>query len=399
MNKKIIKLIPMLGPGWIVMMADMDAPSAITAIQSGAQFQGHLIIFLIILIFPLFLVQDTASRVGAVTGKTLGKIATENFGHAWTVFAVSGSAIIDFAAYVGEFAGIAVAGLILGIPVIYTVLAILALHTIIALAGLYKKIEAFLVGLGMLLFLFVIIDFFIHPGNVSIGNFSPFIGKPSFLYLIAANIGAVIMPWMLFFHQAADVDRGLTMNEMKRESKGSLIGAVVSEILMISIVIFSWKLAKDEMIDGSSVQAVASSLGQLIGPIGPIIFAVALGTAGLLAMFVISMSMSYSISDALKIKGSFNVKPMKGKLFYVIYFTEIIPAGILTLLYSNMINLALTVMVLSSMALVLPLLTVIRVASNKEIMGKHVISRVRTVSLYVIMILSFAAGLISIITG
>jgi manganese transport protein len=398
MNPRIKKLLPILGPGWIVMMADMDAPSTITAIQSGVQFQGHLILFLILLIFPLFLVQDTASRIGEVTGKSLGRIITESFGHSWTLASVAGTAIMDFAAYVAEFAGIALAASILGFPILVVIFAVIIVHTAVVTLGVYKKIEIFLVSLGFILFLFIIIDFFVAPRNVTFQSLIPYVPQYSFFFLMAANIGAVIMPWMLFYHQAADVDRGLSIKDMKKESRGTFIGAVTSEILMISIVIFSWKLSDLGLTDKNSVEGVASALQQIIGPIGPIIFAIALGVSGLLAMFVISMSMSYSISDALKIDGSFNKKIRKGKLFYLIYILEIIPAAALTLLFSNLIGLSLDIMALSAIALLLPLMAVIKIASNGKIMGNYKISTKRTLTLYAIMIMAVGMGLVSMIT-
>lgn len=398
MNPRIRKLLPILGPGWIVMMADLDAPSAITAIQSGIQYQGHLIIFLFVLILPLFLVQDTSSRIGEVTGKSLGKIITENYGHFWTMAAVAGTVVIDFTAYAAEFAGIAIAASILGMPVLLTVLGVIVIHTAVITTGVYRKIEIFLLVISFLLFLFVVLDIFVRPLHVSLGDFNPYVPQNSFYFLMAANIGAVIMPWMLFYHQAADVDRGLSVKDMKRESKGTLMGAIVSEILMVSILVFSWRLANLGISSQNSVRDVANELGRIIGPLGPIIFAVALGISGLLAMFVISMSMSYSMSDALKIKGTFNQGFRKGKLFYSIYLFEIIPAAILTLVFTDLIGLALDVMVLSSIALVLPLLAVIRIASDRNIMGRYTVSRARTVALYIIMVLSVALGTVSFLS-
>ncbi len=397
MNPTLKKLLPVLGPGWVVMLADLDAPSVITAIQSGIEFKAHLIVLLIVLIIPLFLVQDTSSRIGAVTGKTLGQVISEYFGHGWTVAAVGGSAIIDFAAYVGEFAGIAVAGTIVGIPVIVTVILVIIVHTIVVSTGKYKRIEIFLVAIGFILFLFVALDFFVFPHNIHLTDFSPFIPKNSFYFLIAANIGAVIMPWMLFYHQAADVDSGLKVSGMKKESLGTLQGAVASEALMVAIVIFSWKLAQDGLTSGNSVTNVATALGHEIGPIGPVIFALALAVAGLLAMFVISMSMAYSVSDVFRWRGSFNRGMSGHKRFYGVYMMEIIPAALLTVVFTNLISLALDVMVFSAIALALPLLIVIRIGSNREIMGQHKIGAARAISLYIFMILAVGLGVFSIL--
>ncbi len=397
MNPTIRKLLPVLGPGWVVMLADLDAPSVITAVQSGIEFKAHLIIFLVLLIIPLYLVQDTASRIGAVTGKTLGQVISQNFGHFWTVTAVSGTAIIDFAAYVGEFAGIALAGSLIGIPIVATVAFVIVVHTVVVFTGKYKKIELFLVALGFLLFLFVVLDFFVFPRNVNIADFTPIVTSNSFYFLLAANVGAVIMPWMLFYHQAADVDSGLKISGMKRESWGTLQGAIASEVLMVSIVVFSWRLSQDGLSNGNSVAYVAAALQHEIGPIGPVIFAIAMGVAGLLAMFVISMSMSYSLSDVFRLGGTFNKRVGKQKKFYAIYFLEIIPAAVLTLLFTDLVNLALDIMVLSAIALALPLLVVIRIGSDKEIMGGYRIGKPRTIFLYAFLVAVVGLGVFSIL--
>jgi len=399
MNPRIKRLLPILGPGWVVMMADLDAPSAITAVESGIQYQAHLIVLLIILIIPLFLVQDTASRIGAVTGRTLGQIMTSNFSHKWTLTAVSGSALIDFAAYVGEFAGIAAAAEILGIPVYAAVISVILVHSLVIMTGTYKKIEVFLVALGSLLFVFIILDFFVRPTLISASSFIPVVPENSFYFLVAANIGAVIMPWMLFYHQAADVDRGLKISEMKRESRGTLLGAIVSESLMIAIVIFSWRLSEMGFNTGNSLMDIADAFRSIMGPAGPFIFSIGIGVAGLLAMFVISMSMSYTISDALKWKGSFNGRVREQKGFYSIYLIEIIPAAIIILLYPNLITIVLYVMAFSSIAVSLPLMVVTRVASNPAIMGKYRISRIREISLYVILFLIVSIGVYSIVAS
>ena len=93
---------------------------------------------------------------------------SEYFGHGWTVAAVGGTAIIAFAAYVGEVAGIAGAGTIVGIPVIVTVILVIIAHTIVVATGKYKRIEIFLVAIGFILFLFVALDFFVFPHHKSL---------------------------------------------------------------------------------------------------------------------------------------------------------------------------------------------------------------------------------------
>ncbi len=398
MNPRLKKLLPILGPGWVVMMADLDGPSVITAIQSGFQFQAHIIIILLVLTLPLYLIQSTASRIGAVTQKSLGKIIIENFGMKYSIFTLVTTAIIDFAAYVGEFTGASIAAIILGIPIIPLILIIVILHTVIILSGKYIQIEMKLVLLSFILFIFPFIDIFFHPSHVSFANLTPYVQNYSFLYIVAANIGAVIMPWMLFYHQAADVDRGINIRNLGRENKGTIIGALISELLMISIVIFSWKISQSSIVQaGNEITILTDSFRLEVGNWFVIIFGLALLVSSFLALMVISMSMSYTLSDALKIQGSFNSSFRENKLFYTIYFVEIIPAALIVLFYKYLVQLALNIMVLNSIILAFPLYAIIKISSDEAIMGKYKISRKAKYTLIIIGIVIIAAGSLSLI--
>lgn len=72
--RKVNEIFITWGPAWLVMIADVDAASAITAADTGAQYGTKLIWFLMLLVIPLFVIQEVAGRVGLVTGKGLGGI-------------------------------------------------------------------------------------------------------------------------------------------------------------------------------------------------------------------------------------------------------------------------------------------------------------------------------------
>jgi len=399
MNPKLKRLLPILGPGWVVMMADLDGPSVITAVESGIQFQGKLILLLLILVIPLYLIQSTSSRIGAVTRKSLGKIISERFGHGYTILTVLSTGIIDFAAYIGEFASASIASLILGIPVLLTILLILVFHTLIILSGRYIQIERKLVTISFILFIFPILDIFIHPAVVGPQDLILYSPSSSFLLLVAANIGAVIMPWMLFYHQSADVDRGINVSNLDRENKGTILGAFVSELLMISIVIFSWRVSQfgySNTEDGLSF--LQKVFVEAVGVWFVYLFALALLIASFLALLVISMSMSYAMSDALKIRGSFNASLKENIVFYSIYFVEIIPAAFIVLYYKFLIQLALTIMVINSIVLAFPLYVIINISSDASIMGNYVISKKKKYVLILTGAIIIFIGAISILS-
>ncbi len=71
------------GPGLIVMLADTDAGSIVTAAQSGAQWGYRLLLVQLILIPILYIVQELTLRLGLVTGRGHGELIAQHFGKAW----------------------------------------------------------------------------------------------------------------------------------------------------------------------------------------------------------------------------------------------------------------------------------------------------------------------------
>ena len=62
-------LLAMIGPGLVVMLADTDAGSVITAAQSGARWGYKLLLLQIVLIPVLYMIQELTVRLGLVSGK------------------------------------------------------------------------------------------------------------------------------------------------------------------------------------------------------------------------------------------------------------------------------------------------------------------------------------------
>ena len=63
------RFVLVAGPGIVVMLADTDAGSIITAAQSGAEWGYGLLLLQFILIPILFVVQELTVRLGIVTRK------------------------------------------------------------------------------------------------------------------------------------------------------------------------------------------------------------------------------------------------------------------------------------------------------------------------------------------
>src|SRR5471030_366252 len=104
------------GPGLVVMLADTDAGSIITAAQSGAQWGYRLLLLQLVLVPILFVVQELTVRLGIVTGKGHGALIRDHFGRGWAWVSVGTLVLACVGALLSELSGLAGVGLLFGVP-------------------------------------------------------------------------------------------------------------------------------------------------------------------------------------------------------------------------------------------------------------------------------------------
>src|ERR1700687_4027603 len=104
---RILLLLAVVGPGFITANVDNDAGGIFTYSQAGAQFGYSLLWTMIPITIALVVVQEMASRMGAVTGKGLSDLIREEFGFRLTFLVMVTLVITNFGNVVADFAGIA----------------------------------------------------------------------------------------------------------------------------------------------------------------------------------------------------------------------------------------------------------------------------------------------------
>ena len=179
-----------------------------------------------------------------------------------------------------------------------------------------------------------------------------------FLFLVAANVGAVIMPFMLFYQTTATAKKGY--HSVKATRTETLIGAIFSEMIMVAIVIASVGLSPNITIsDNVSLSHAIMNVG---GTYAPYVFAIGLVAAGFLALVVISLAGSWGVVEALNLKGNTWLK---------IYVAESLPAVVLVFFFNNLIGLVLALMVALIFVLIGPVVAMGLLAQKKKLMGEY----------------------------
>ncbi len=142
-RRRLIRFLAVLGPGMVVMFADTEAGSITTAATSGAQFGFKLVLLQLLLIVPLFVVQEMTVRLGTVTGKGHARLIRENYGMGWAWVSLGTMLVTNIAALVTEFAGVSGAAQIFGLPSTPLVVAAAALLGLVICTASYKRAERF----------------------------------------------------------------------------------------------------------------------------------------------------------------------------------------------------------------------------------------------------------------
>src|SRR5471032_680678 len=332
------------GPVMVVMLADTDAGSVITAAQSGAQWGYRLLLLQIVLAPVLFVVQELTVRLGIVSGKGHGDLIQQHFGRGWALLSVGTLVLACVGALLSELSGLAgiVGGLVL-----------------MAYSGSYLSVERIAMAIGAFELVFLIVAWRAHPDATAMVSGAVAIpwANRDYLYLVAANIGAVIMPWMVFYQQSAVVEKKLTVADLPAARWDTAVGAVVTQLIMAAVLVAT---AATLGVSGKggialdTVQQIAEAITPILGAgAGKILFAMGMTGAALVATIVVTLTAARSLGEVLGVKHSLEHAPRDAPWFYGIYTAALVAGGVFVASGVNLVSLSVGVQVMN--ALLLPI--------------------------------------------
>ncbi|MFI4889663.1 MAG: NRAMP family divalent metal transporter [Steroidobacterales bacterium] len=347
-----------IGPGLVVMLADTDAGSIMTAAQSGAQWGYRLLMLQLILIPILFVVQELTVRLGIVSGKGHGELIREHFGHKWAWISVGTLVLACIGALLSELSGLAGVGLIFGVPTWVTMMIVVCGLTLMAYTGSYLSVERIAMGIGAFELVFLLVAWKAQPHTTAMisGSLSIPWQEPRYLYLVAANIGAVIMPWMVFYQQSAVVEKRLTTADLRAARWDTAVGAVVTQVIMACVLITTAATLGNAGISAplDTVQQIAGALTPVLGETaGQVLFGLGMTGAALVATIVVTLTAARTLGEVLGVKHSLEHSPREAPWFYGIYTVSLAASGLFVASGVNLISLSVGVQVMN--ALLLPL--------------------------------------------
>eukprot|EP00697_Spironema_sp_BW2_P000383 gnl/Spiro4/10481_TR5615_c0_g1_i1.p1 gnl/Spiro4/10481_TR5615_c0_g1~~gnl/Spiro4/10481_TR5615_c0_g1_i1.p1 ORF type:complete len:448 (+),score=89.98 gnl/Spiro4/10481_TR5615_c0_g1_i1:128-1471(+) len=403
--QKFLRWCQIAGPGLVVMLADTDAGCLITAGQSGSEWGYSLIILQVLLVPVVYMAQELTVRLGVFTHLGQAELIRVHYGKFWSWFAAILIVITCTGGVVSEMTGIVGVGEIIGVPHWASTLVGLLFLILVVFTGSYRRVEKIALAIGLFELVFVITMFMSWPSWADFIEHTHFpITNGSFLYLISANVGAVVMPWMIFYQQSAVVDRDLQPEDIPYSRIDTLVGAIMTQLVMTSVLM----TAAGNIPYGTSLDTVtefSNALTPQLGRVaGRVLFCMGMLGGALIGAIVVTLTATWTLGEVSGFGRAFEKGAAEAPWFYGVYTLVLLTGAGICLSGLNIVMLNVAVQVLNAALVPVVLFFLFACASNPNVLPPEIVLRgpykyLIAVTFAMCSILGWVAGVYGVVTG
>jgi manganese transport protein len=365
------------GPAIIASIAYVDPGNFATNIQAGARY-GYGLLWVVLaanLIAMLF--QGLSAKLGIVTGRNLAEMCREEFPRpvVWAMWVVSEIAAMatDLAEFLGGAIGLS---LLFHMP-LFAGMAVTAIVTygllMIETYG-FRPLELIIGAMVVLIGLCYVIELFIAPVDWASAAFhivTPQIPDAQALLLCVGIIGATVMPHAVYLHSGLTQARvpvrdDAERREVLRFSNREVVAAlVVAGLVNMAMVMMASGAFHAGHADVAEIETAYHTLTPLLG-------------AGAAGVFLLSLIISgVSSSTVGTMAGQMIMQGFVGFRIpvWLRRLVTMVPALIVVALGANATNALVISQVVLSIALPLPMISLLMFTRRADIMGPFANSR------------------------
>ena len=371
-----------MGPGMVAALAGADAGGVATYSNAGALFGFGQLWTVPVMCFLLIVVQETAARMGCVTGKGFASLIRERFGIRVSALAMLALLISNTTVTLSEFAGIASGMALFGIPVYVSVpISALAIW-LLTMSGSYRRIEKILLAISCAFVTYVVAGFMVKPdwGEAARATVIPMVsGDPSYISLLVANVGTTIAPWMIFLAQSNVVDKNADEEDLPYQRIDTVTGAVVASAISWFIILATGAVLHPAGVAVNGAEDAAAALAPLAGPHAEALFGTGLIGASFLAACVLPGITASAVCEAFGWERgadrSWQDAPVYRSLITIIL---VISAAVVLVPNINLFGIMMAAQVINGVLLPVLLLCMVIIAADRHIMGQNANGRAWT---------------------
>lgn len=373
------RVLAAMGPGMVAALAGADAGGVATYSSAGALFGYGQLWTVPVMCLLLIVAQETAARMGCVTGKGFASLIREQFGVRLSVLAMLALLISNTMVTLSEFAGIASGFGLFGIPAYVSVpIAAVAIWAL-TMSGSYRRIEKILLLISCAFVTYVIAGIMVGPdwGDALNATVIPrFSTDPQYFSVLVANIGTTIAPWMIFLAQSNVVEKNAQAKDLPYQRIDTVAGAVVASAISWFIILTTGAVLFPEGIAVNSAEDAASALAPLVGQYAEALFGAGLIGASFLAACVLPGITSSAICEAFGWERGADRSWQEAPVYRGIITAVIFVSAVIVIVPDvDLFGIMMLAQVINGVLLPVLLVFMALIAADKHVMGSHVNGR------------------------
>lgn len=383
-SSKLKRFWKLLGPGLITGASDDDPSGIATYSQAGAAF-GLSTLWTGLLAFPLMAaIQQMCAKIGLVTSLGLTGALKKHYPRPvlYLMLLFSFPAILMNIG--ADIAGMGAVGNLLFPAIDATFFSVfftmLLLILIIYLP--YLKIAAILKYLCIVLLVYLVVPFLYRQDWLLVikSTFVPTLEfNKEFVGILVGILGTTISPYLFFWQATMEVEEMKHKNQIVVNKKiisemqqDVDFGMTFSGLVMYFIILTTGTVlynAGVHQID--TVEQAALALKPLAGNLAYLLFAIGVIGTGLLAIPVLSGSLSYIITETFGWEHGLDKKLNEAKAFYVVIAISLVLGLSLNYVGISPIKALIYTAILYGMTAPVLIAIILHISNNKSVMGEY----------------------------
>jgi len=359
------------GPAVIASIAYMDPGNFATNIQAGAKYGYELLWVVLLANLIAMLFQALSAKLGIVTGRNLAEMCREHFPRpvVWAMWVVSEVAAMatDLAEFLGGAIGLS---LLFHMPLLAGMLVTAAVTygTLLFEGFGFRPIELIIGSLVTLIGLCYLVEMFIVPvdwASAAIHTVVPRIADAEALLLAVGIIGATVMPHAVYLHSGLTQARMPVRDDNERRkllrfsNQEVIIALAVAGLVNMAMVMMASSAFHSGHPDVAEIETAYHTLTPLLG----------VGAAGVFLLSLIASGISSSAVGTMA--GQMIMQGFVGFRIpvWVRRLVTMLPAFVIVMLGVNATTSLVLSQVVLSIALPLPMVSLLIFTRRVDIMG------------------------------
>jgi Mn2+/Fe2+ NRAMP family transporter len=416
-GQKTPLLLQVIGPGLITGAADDDPSGIATYSQAGAQF-GFNTGWALIVTYPLMVgIQEISGVIGRVTGRGIaGNLVRSQPGYVVKLLVglMVAANLCNLGADLGAM-GEALKLLIGGASGAYVVgFAVVSLLLEIFLRYAHYANVLKWLTLSLLAYVGSVLVAHVHWGEAARALVWPAIPwNGDYAMIVVAVLGTTISPYLFFWQAGLEVEEQQEQDEaaplklateqapkaLRRIRWDTIVGMGLSNFIALCIMVTTAATLNAHGVkDIQSATQAVEALRPIAGRFASLLFACGIVGTGLLALPSLAGSAAYAIGEVVRRPVGLGQAPLRAKAFYGVLVAATLIGTAMNFVGIDPIKALVWSAVLNGVAAVPIMAMVVRMASQKKIMGQFTISRGLTLNGYVGTVFMAAAVIVMVAT-